>query len=113
MQEAIAKGNKHAAKEYAEAVDFMKRSYDSYEEVCEGYHGVLTPSSPGVAPKGLKITGTAEFNKVWSYLGTPCISLPLLQGENNMPLGVQLVGALYDDHRFLCFANWLETACNP
>jgi Asp-tRNA(Asn)/Glu-tRNA(Gln) amidotransferase A subunit family amidase len=112
MQDAIAKGNKHSAKEYAEAVDFMKRSYDSYEEVFEDYHGVLTPSSPGVAPKGLKSTGTAEFNKVWSYLGTPCISLPLLQGENDMPLGVQLVGARYDDHRFLGVANWLEKECN-
>jgi Asp-tRNA(Asn)/Glu-tRNA(Gln) amidotransferase A subunit family amidase len=112
MQDAIVKGNKHSAKEYAEALDFMKRSYESYEEVFEDYHGVLSPSSPGVAPKSLKSTGSAEFNKVWSYLGTPCISLPLLQGEANMPLGVQLTGAKYDDHRFLGIANWLEKECN-
>ena len=112
MQDAIAKGNKHSAKDYAEAIDFMKRSYESYQEVFEDYHGVLSPSSPGVAPKGLKSTGTAEFNKVWSYLATPCISLPLLQGEGNMPLGVQLIGAKYDDHRFLGVANWLEKECN-
>ncbi|MDC0233642.1 amidase [Candidatus Pelagibacter sp.] len=112
MQDAIVKGNKHSAKEYAESLDFMKRSYESYEEVFEDYHGVLSPSSPGVAPKSLKTTGSAEFNKVWSYLGTPCISLPLLQGEANMPLGVQLAGAKYDDHRFLGIANWLEKECN-
>ena len=112
MQIAIAKGNKHSAKEYAEAIDFKKRSYESYKEVFEDYHGVLSPSSPGVAPKGLKSTGTAEFNKVWSYLGTPCISLPLLEGENNLPLGVQLIGDRYDDHRFLGVANWLEKECN-
>ena len=112
MQNAIVKGNKHSAKDYAEAIDFMKRSYESYEEVFEDYHGVLSPASPGVAPKGLKSTGTAEFNKVWSYLGTPCISLPLLQGESNMPLGVQLIGARYDDNRFLGIANWLEKECN-
>jgi Asp-tRNA(Asn)/Glu-tRNA(Gln) amidotransferase A subunit family amidase len=112
MQDAIVKGNKHSAKEYAEALDFMKRSYESYEEVFEDYHGVLSPSSPGVAPKSLKSTGSAEFNKVWSYLGTPCISLPLLQGEANMPLGVQLTGAKYDDYRFLGIANWLEKECN-
>jgi len=111
MQDAITKGNKHSAKEYAEAIDFMKRSYESYEEVFEDYHGVLSPSSPGVAPKGLKSTGTAEFNKVWSYLGTPCISLPLLEGENNLPLGVQLIGDKYDDHRFLGVARWLEKEC--
>ena len=111
MQDAITKGNKHSAKEYAEAIDFMKRGYESYEEVFEDYHGVLSPASPGVAPKGLKSTGTAEFNKVWSYLGTPCISLPLLEGENNLPLGVQLIGNKYDDHRFLGVANWLEKEC--
>ena len=112
MQDAIVRGNKYSAKDYAEAIDFIKRSYESYQEVFEDYHGVLSPSSPGVAPKGLKSTGTAEFNKVWSYFGTPCISLPLLQGEGNMPLGVQLVGAKYDDHRFLGIANWLEKECN-
>ncbi len=112
MREAISKGNKHSAKQYAEAIDFMKRSYESYQEVFEDYHGVLSPSSPGVAPKGLKSTGTAEFNKVWSYMGTPCISLPLLQGESNLPLGVQLIGARFDDHRFLGVANWLEKECN-
>ena len=111
MQTAIANGNKHSAKEYAESIDFIKRSYESYKEVFEDYHGILSPSSPGVAPKGLKSTGTAEFNRVWSYLGTPCISLPLLAGENNLPLGVQLIGDRYDDHRFLGVANWLEKEC--
>ena len=111
MQTAIKNGNKYSAKEYAEAIDFMKRSYESYQEVFEDYHGILSPSSPGVAPKGLKSTGTAEFNKVWSYLGTPCISLPLLEGENKLPLGVQLIGDKYDDHRFLGVANWLEKEC--
>ena len=35
MQTAIAKGNKYSAKEYAEAIDFKKRSYESYQEVFE------------------------------------------------------------------------------
>ena len=108
MQTAIKNGNKHSGKEYAEAIDFIKRSYESYKEVFEDYHGILTPSSTGIAPKGLKSTGTAEFNKVWSYLGTPCISLPLLQGENNLPLGIQVVGQKYDDNRFLGVSAWLE-----
>ena len=108
MQNAIASLRKHTAKEYAEAIDFMKRSYDSYKEVFEDYHGVLSPSSPGVALKGLKSTGSADFNKVWSYLGTPCISLPLLEGENNLPLGIQVIGEKYDDNRFLGVSSWLE-----
>ena len=51
MQTAISKGMKHTAKEYLDAVDFMKRSYESYKEVFEDYHGVLSPCSTGVAER--------------------------------------------------------------
>ena len=108
MQSAISRGMKNSAKDYLDAVDFMKRSYESYKEVFEDYHGVISPCSTGVADKGLKSTGSADFNRVWSYMHTPAISLPLLQGENNLPLGVQLIGDKYDDHRFLSTARWLE-----
>ena len=111
MVSAIERGLKYSAKEYAEAIDFMRRSYESYKEVFEDYHGVLTPSSAGVAPKGLKSTGSPEFCTIWTYMGLPSISLPLLVGENNLPLGVQLIGDKLDDLRFLGVANWLEKNC--
>ena len=109
--EAIERGMKYSAKQYTEAVDFMEQSYRSYSEVFEDYHGVLTPSSTGVADKGLKSTGSPEFCTIWTYMGLPSISLPLLTGQNNLPLGVQLVGDKLDDSRFLGTANWLEKNC--
>ena len=111
MRDAISRGLKYSGKEYVDAIDFMKQSYESYKEVFEDYHGVITPSSNGVADKGLKSTGSANFQKVWTYLGLPAISLPLLTGENDLPLGVQLVGDKLDDLRFLGSANWLEKNC--
>jgi Asp-tRNA(Asn)/Glu-tRNA(Gln) amidotransferase A subunit family amidase len=111
MRDAIERGMKYSAKEYTDAIDFMKQSYESYKEVFEDYHGIITPSASGVADKGLKSTGSAEFQKCWTYLGLPTISLPLLTGENNLPLGVQLVGNKLDDLRFLGTANWMEKNC--
>ena len=111
MVSAIERGFKNSATEYAEAIDFMKRSYDSYKEVFEDYHGVLTPASSGVAPKGLGNTGSPEFSTVWTYLGLPSISLPLLTGKNDLPLGIQLIGDKYDDLRFLGVASWVEKNC--
>ena len=111
MRDAIERGMKYSAKEYTDAIDFMKQSYESYKEVFEDYHGIITPSSSGVADKGLKSTGSADFQKTWTYLGLPTISLPLLTGENDLPLGVQLVGDKLDDLRFLGTANWLEKNC--
>tara|TARA_B100000963_G_scaffold342407_1_gene343217 strand:+ start:2557 stop:3885 length:1329 start_codon:yes stop_codon:yes gene_type:complete len=111
LVEAIERGMKYSASQYTEAIDFMDQSYRSYSEVFEDYHGVLTPSSTGVADKGLKSTGSPEFCTVWTYMGLPTISLPLLTGENNLPLGIQLVGNKLDDLRFLGTANWLEKNC--
>ena len=111
MVSAIERGFKNSATEYAEAIDFMKRSYDSYKEVFEDYHGVLTPASSGVAPKGLGNTGSPEFSTVWTYLGLPSISLPLLTGKNDLPLGIQLIGDKHDDLRFLGVASWIEKNC--
>ena len=61
--------------------------------------------------EGLKSTGSSDFQKNWTYMGLPAISLPLLTGENDLPLGVQLVGNKLDDLRFLGTANWLEKNC--
>ena len=108
IKTAISRGMKYSAKEYAKAIDFMKISYESYKKIFKDYNGVLTPCSTGVADKGIKSTGRADFNKYWSFMGVPAIALPLLQGENNLPLGVQLIGDKYDDLRFLGIAKWLE-----
>ena len=109
--EAIERGMKYSASQYTEAKDFMEQSYRSYSEVFEDYHGVITPATTGVADKGLNFTGSPEFCTVWTYMGLPSISLPLLTGGNNLPLGVQLVGDKLDDLRFLGVANWLQKKC--
>ena len=111
LVEAIERGMKYSASQYTEAKDCMEQSYRSYSEVFEDYHGVITPASTGVADKGLKFTSSPEFCTVWTYMSLPTISLPLLTGENNLPLGVQLVGNKLDDLRFLGVANWLEKNC--
>jgi len=111
LVEAIERGLKYSAKEYVDAVDFMKQSYKSYSEVFEDYYGVITPAATGVADKGLLSTGSPELSTIWTYMGLPTISLPLLSGENNLPLGVQLIGDKLDDLRFLASANWLEKNC--
>ena len=111
MRDAIERGLKHSAYDYANALDFMEQSYQSYKEVFEDYHGVITPSASGVADKGLKSTGSADFQKNWTFMGLTTISLPLLTGESDLPLGVQLIGDKLDDIRFLSTANWLEKNC--
>lgn len=54
---------------------------------------VVTASAPGEAPQGLAATGAPTFNRIWSLLGGPCLSLPCGRGPNRMPLGAQLAAS--------------------
>ncbi len=80
---------------------------ESFEEVFAAYDAILTPSAPGTAPGGLDSTGNPVFCTLWTLCGMPALNLPLLQGNNGMPLGVQLIGPRHCDARLLSTARWL------
>ena len=69
---------------------------------------LITPAAPGEAPEGLASTGDSVFNRHWTALGAPCVTLPGFNGRRGLPVGVQLVGQPYDDLRTLAAAAWLE-----
>jgi Asp-tRNA(Asn)/Glu-tRNA(Gln) amidotransferase A subunit family amidase len=72
---------------------------------------LLTPSVPGEAPAGIEDSGSSLFNRNWTLLGVPCVTLPAGRGASGLPLGVQLVGNYDDDERVLLAAEWARQAC--
>ncbi len=71
---------------------------------------VLTPSAPGEAPPGLRWTGDAVFNALWTALHVPCVTVPVGAGPHGMPLGVQVVGRIGGDRAVLAVAQWVASA---
>ena len=86
----MAEGHKVTATDYLAAVAEVGP--------CEGDRGIVSTAihrhrhsrSARVAPKG-EATGDPVFCTFWTLLGLPAITLPLLTGEENMPLGVHLL----------------------
>ena len=107
MQKAIDNGHRAMARDYLSARDLPKLLNDSLEAVFDRYDAIVTPAAAGAAPEGLESTGSAAFNGIWTFCGTPAVTLPLLQAENGLPVGVQLVGRRGDDGRLLRTARWL------
>ncbi|MBC7781481.1 MAG: amidase, partial [Proteobacteria bacterium] len=68
---------------------------------------LITLSAPGAAPLGIEATGDTVFNIPGSYLGAPALSLPLLTLDD-LPLGLQLIGAVDRDAQLFETAGWLE-----
>ena len=71
---------------------------------------ILVPAAAGEAPAGLGYTGDPVFNRMWTLLGVPCVTLPAWWGESGLPTGIQLVGRVRDDARLLACAAFLERA---
>ena len=103
----LERGQSYPAVAYIEARDAIPRLRAAIEPLFDRFDAFLTPASPGVAPEGLDATGSPVFCTPWTYLGLPALTLPLLQGEGGLPVGVQLVGRHGDDARLLRTAAWL------
>ncbi len=106
LRDLLAEGSRTNALRYLAARDNAPRYAAGVAEIFKQYDAILTPSAPGVAPKGMA-TGNPVFNTLWSLTGLPAVTVPLLSGEGGMPIGVQLVGPAGDDARLLRTANWL------
>ena len=109
----LARGREASALEYQKALACVPLLYEGCGEIFEQYDAILTPSAPGTAPRGLDATGDPAFCTLWTFLGTPAITLPLMRGANGLPLGVQLVGQRHDDARLLRTARWLCAQLAP
>ena len=107
LRSQIERGRQVSAVAYRQALARVPVLLQSLEVVFEHFDAIVTPAALGTAPAGLESTGDPLMCTLWTYLGLPCLSLPLLHGENGLPIGVQLVGKPGDDARLLRTARWL------
>lgn len=103
----IERGRQVTTVNYNRAVDHIPFLDAELDELFHQFDAILTPAATGTAPKGLHNTGDPIFCTLWTLCGLPAATLPLLQGENGLPLGVQLVGRKHYDGRLLRTARWL------
>jgi len=107
LREQLARGREITALEYQRACARIPLINEGFDEIFQRCDAIVTPAAPGTAPKGLEATGDPAFCTLWTLCGMPALNLPLMQGANGLPLGVQLVARRNDDARLLRTARWL------
>jgi Asp-tRNA(Asn)/Glu-tRNA(Gln) amidotransferase A subunit family amidase len=95
--------------EYDAARRIASRARQVLADTMSGHDVILTPSAPGAAPRGFESTGNPMFNRLWTLMGAPCVNVPGLS-ENELPLGLQIVGRFGRDRSALEAALFLERA---
>jgi Asp-tRNA(Asn)/Glu-tRNA(Gln) amidotransferase A subunit family amidase len=110
--EMIERGRQCLAMDYNFAREQIPVLKTALDEILSEYDAIITPAATGEAPLGLESTGSPVFCTPWTLCGMPAVSVPILQGAQGMPVGVQLVAAKGDDARLLRTVRWLATKVN-
>ena len=99
-----------SADEYDAARRIASRARRVLADAMTDYDVILTPSAPGAAPHGFATTGDPMFNRLWTLMGEPCVNVAGLSDDNDMPLGIQIVGRFGRDRAALEAALFVEQA---
>jgi Asp-tRNA(Asn)/Glu-tRNA(Gln) amidotransferase A subunit family amidase len=103
-RERVVAGLAIGAKAVSSALSRVEEQRTRLGQVFEDYDALLTLAAPGEAPLGLSSTGDAVFSVIWTLMGVPAITLPMLVGEDGLPIGIQLIGARGKDAKLLAIA---------
>lgn len=105
--QVIEEGWKVHPDEYFAMRATLRRVKTEFSRICAGFDALIVPSSPGEAPL-IASTGDPVFNRMWTLLGVPAITIPVGKGPNGLPLGVQFVGDLDSDLNLLALCHEVE-----
>ena len=98
--------------DYERSLTMVSGAEDYFATFFNDYDAIVAPSSLGGPPKFDDGTGDPICSTIWTFAGLPCLSLPWLTGEADLPAGLQLIGAAEEDDRLLRTAAWLEGQVN-
>lgn len=93
---------------YRDSRSFLARMRRRLHDVFDDYDVLLAPSAAGEAPIGLNSTGNASHCVLWTSTHVPCMTLPLFNGPNGLPVGAQLIAARNHDPLLFEAARWLH-----
>jgi Asp-tRNA(Asn)/Glu-tRNA(Gln) amidotransferase A subunit family amidase len=96
--------------DYCEACAIAVARGREFAPIIANYDVLLTPAAASEAPEGLHAPSDLLFQRIWTVLHVPAITLPGFSGPNSLPIGIQLIGAHLDDTKLLRAAAWVERA---
>lgn len=91
---------------------FQKEQKLKFETLMDHYQldVLFTPAASRSAPKCGEVGGAGRNTQVWSFLGLPCITLPIGTFPDGFPAGLQLVGRWGEDEKLLSIAKKVLTS---
>jgi Asp-tRNA(Asn)/Glu-tRNA(Gln) amidotransferase A subunit family amidase len=103
--EMIEEGMQISESDYQDALRHAQACRTEYRQKMQNIDALMTFSAPGEAPLWEQGTGSGVFNRLWTTIGSPAITLPIGHGHTHLPIGVQLVGHHHQDWALLALSR--------
>ena len=94
----IEKGFSISNENYFSLLDKQKELAKKFDRIFNDYDAILCLSAADDAPKLNTIIDPKDHSLLFTMYHVPSISLPLLKGSNNLPLGIQLCSRKFSDY---------------
>jgi len=101
-------GMKVPVAEYRAALALAEACRREIAPVFNRVDAILTPAAAGEAPEGINAISDLLFQRLWTVLHLPAITLPGYRGAKGLPVGIQLVGRHGGDRALLAVARRIE-----
>ncbi|MEQ8708757.1 MAG: amidase [Rhodospirillales bacterium] len=108
LYDLLDSGDRTSASDYQLAVTTTRKAKAEIAILLNDLDAIMAPSAPGEAPAGLGATGDPVFSRMWTLLQLPSVAVPVMNGPNGLPLGIQFIGRLGEDRNLLATARLFE-----
>jgi Asp-tRNA(Asn)/Glu-tRNA(Gln) amidotransferase A subunit family amidase len=107
IQASHIQAQRHDQAAYDRAQQHALRCRSALAEVFARCDVLITPAAAGEAVADLVSVSNSGFNRIWTLMHTPALSLPLFTGAAGMPVGLQVVGPIGHDDHTIAMARWI------
>lgn len=107
LQALLSKTDDLTVENYFKALATVEKGRETIRDILTDFDVLITPSTAGQAPEFGAPTDL-QFQRLWTMLHLPCLTLPAFTSEQGLPVGIQVVGKHYHDRSLLSISKWLE-----
>jgi Asp-tRNA(Asn)/Glu-tRNA(Gln) amidotransferase A subunit family amidase len=105
IKDSLTAASKHGQGTYDKAQLHAVQCQRATAEMFTHCDILITPSTAGEAIADVVSVSNSAFNRIWTLMHVPCVTIPAFTGPNGMPVGLQLVGPVGSDDRVISLSQ--------